>query len=292
MTIKHKILLWFLLPSILIATVTTVFCYLYTCKVVRKNIFNQLEVAADGLHNNIKSFLSGKQDQTVNFSSDGFIRDCTEKIVSKDSRREYYTNALNTHLATNKKPLDPDILEVFVIDLDGRVISSTDAGILGRDISGETYFSETMKRGSYITDVHCPSEYIQNMFFADNYFINAETADSFIDYKRYSPEYTQNTFFDVSTILLRKDGQGPIGIIVNRYNGDSISSAIHPGIKEESGQEQQVNGLGETGEIYVVNRNRVMITESRFIEGAMYNQVVDTEGVRTAFDNGTGMSGI
>ena len=35
-----------------------------------------------------------------------------------------------------------------------------------------------------------------------------------------------------------------------------------------------------------------MITESRFIEDAVYNQVVDTEGVRTAFDNRTGMTGI
>ena len=43
---------------------------------------------------------------------------------------------------------------------------------------------------------------------------------------------------------------------------------------------------------YIVNRNKVMITGSRFIEGAIYNQVVDTEGVRTAFDNRTGMTGI
>ena len=180
----------------------------------------------------------------------------------KIAGREYYINALNTHLATNKKPLDPDILEVFVIDLDGKVISSTDVGLLGQDVSGETYFSETMKRGSYITDLH------------------------------YHPDYKQNTFFDVSRILLRKGGQDPIGIIVNRYNGNSLSRAIHRGIKEESGQKKQLNGLGTTGEMYVVNRNKVMITESRFIENTMYNQVVDTEGVQIAFDNRTGMTGI
>ena len=262
MTIKNKILFWFLLPSILVATITTVFCYLYTCKVVRKNIFDQLEIAAAELHNNVRIFLSGKEGRTVDFSSDGFIRDCTEEIVSKDNRREYYIKALNTHLVTNKKPLDPDILAIFVVDLDGKVISSTDVVQLGRDVSGETYFSETMKRGSYISDL------------------------------LYFPEFRQNMFFDVTRLLLRKEGQDPIGIIVNRYNGDSFSRAIHRGIKEESGQEKQLNGLGETGEMYIVNRNKVMITESRFIEDAMYNQVVDTEGVRAAFDNGTGMTGI
>ena len=140
MTTKNKILFWLLLPSILIATVTTVSCYLYTYKVVRKNIIDQLEITADDLHNKVRIFLSGKQGRTVDFSSDGFIRDCTEEIARKDNRREYYINALNTHLATNKKPLDPDILEVFVIDLDGKVISSTDVGLLGQDVSGETYF--------------------------------------------------------------------------------------------------------------------------------------------------------
>ena len=86
--------------------------------------------------------------------------------------------------------------------------------------------------------------------------------------------------------------EGPIGIIVNRYDGHSLSKAIHWCIKGESGQEEQLNGFGETGEMYIVNSSKVMITESRFIEDAIFHQVVDTEGVRTAFGNRTGMTGI
>ncbi len=261
----------------------------------KKNIFDQLEIATSELHNNVRIFLSGKEGRTVDFSSDGFIRDCTEKIVSKDSRREYNTNVLNNHLVTSKKPLDPDILAIFVIGLDGKVISSTDVGLLGRDVSGETCFSETMKRGShttYITDLHYHPEYRQNIYYSEEYFINTIRMGSYISDLRNSLEHIQNTFFDVSRILLRKGGQDPIGIIVNRYNGDSISSAIRHGITEESGHVKQPVGFGETGESYIVNRNKVMITESRFIEDAVYNQVVDTEGVRVAFDNGIGMTGI
>jgi len=236
--------------------------------------------------------LSGKEGRTVDFSSDGFIIDYIEKIARKDSRREYHIQALNTHLVTNKKPLDPDILAVFVVDLDGKVIGSTDVGLLNRDVSGEACISETMKRGSYITDIHYHPDYKQNIYFSEEYFINTTETGSFISNIHYPPEYIQNTFFDVSRILLRKGGQDPLGIIVNRYNGDSLSSAIRRGITEESGQEKQLNGLGETGEIYIVNKDKLMITESRFLEDAMYNQVVDTEGVRAAFDNRTGMTGI
>lgn len=292
MTIKNKILFWLLLPSILVTTTTTVFCYFYTTNIIKKNIFDQLEIAAADLHNNVRIFLSGKEGRTVDFSSDGFIRDRTEEIVSKDSRREYNTNVLNNHLVTSKKPLDPDILEVFVIDLDGKVISSTDVGLLGRDVSDETYFSETMKRGSYITDLHYHPEYRQNIYYSEEYFINTIRMGSYTSDLRNSLEHIQNTFFDVSRILLRKGGQDPIGIIVNRYNGDSISRAIRRGITEEYGNVKQPVGFGKTGEAYIVNRNKVMITESRFIEDAVYNQVVDTEGVRAALDNRTGMTGI
>ncbi|MCP4265260.1 MAG: PAS domain S-box protein, partial [Candidatus Brocadiaceae bacterium] len=292
MVLKNRILFWFILPSVLVAILTTVFCYLYTCRVVKNNIFDQLEIATTELQNNVRIFLSGKEGRTVDFSSDGFIRSCTEEIVIKDSKREYYIDALNTHLTTNKKPLDPDILEVFVVDLDGKVISSTNVDRLGRDVSGETYFSETTKRGSYITDLHYPPDYKQNVYFSGKYFTNTTITGSFISNVHYPSEYRQNAFFYVSRILLRKSEQDPIGIIVNRYNGNSLSRTLYHGMTEESGQEKQLNGFGNTGELYIVNRNKVMITESRFIENAMYNQVIDTEGIRTAFDNRKGMAGI
>ncbi|MCX6993037.1 MAG: PAS domain S-box protein [Kiritimatiellaeota bacterium] len=42
-------------------------------------------------------------------------------------------------------------------------------------------------------------------------------------------------------------------------------------------------GLGETGEIIVVNKSRVMITPSRHVQDTALKQKVDTEGVRQAF---------
>ncbi len=135
MTIKNKILLWFLLPSFLIATVTATITYFYIYKTLKRNIFDQLEIAADELQKNVCIFLDGKRGRIIDFSSDGFIRDCTEEITIRDDRVQHYTDRLNTHLAVNKQPLDPDILTVFIVDLDGKVISSTEIGLIGRDVS-------------------------------------------------------------------------------------------------------------------------------------------------------------
>ena len=44
-------------------------------------------------------------------------------------------------------------------------------------------------------------------------------------------------------------------------------------------------GLKETGEAYFVNLEKIMASESRFIENAAYNQVVDTYGVRQCLEN-------
>lgn len=51
-------------------------------------------------------------------------------------------------------------------------------------------------------------------------------------------------------------------------------------------------GLGATGEVYIVNGNRIMISESRFIENAAFRQVVDTLPVRECFDNGDEINAI
>ncbi len=262
MTIRAKSLLWFLLPSILIATVAATFCYLYTYKTVKKNIFDQLEIAADESQKHVNVFLDGKRGRIIDFSSDGFIRDCAEEITIVGERVQHYTDRLNTHLAVNKQPLDPDILVVFVIDLDGKVISSTEIDQIGRDVSGETYFMETLKKGFCISDII------------------------------YSPEFEQNTFFDVARLLLTNDGLHTIGVIVNRYSGNSFRRIIRSGVIGEFGQEVPLEGLGETGEVYVVNKDKLMITESRFNDDVILKQVVDTEGVRAAFDNEVGMVGI
>jgi PAS domain S-box-containing protein len=45
-------------------------------------------------------------------------------------------------------------------------------------------------------------------------------------------------------------------------------------------------GLGQTGEVYLVNENRTMISESRFIENAAFRTKVDTLAANRCFDSG------
>ena len=261
MTIRKKTLLWFLIPSVLIAIGTAFFCYFYTRKVVERNIFDQLEIAAGELQVNVRVFLEAKKGRVLDFSSDGYIRSCASIITGRTDSFQYYIERLNNHLVENKKPLDPDILEILIIDLEGEVIVSTENKHIGKDFSGDVCVSKTLKRGSCVSDLH------------------------------YSPVFGQNAFI-VSRLLLSKKHGDPIGIIANRYSGNTLNKIAFSGISKEFGEEERRKGLGETGEIYIVNNDRLMITESRFVADAILKQVVDTEGVRHAFDNGVGETSI
>jgi len=51
------------------------------------------------------------------------------------------------------------------------------------------------------------------------------------------------------------------------------------------------SGLKETGEAYFVNSEKLMVSESRFMEDAAFNQRVDTFGVRECLENNSEVSG-
>lgn len=67
----------------------------------------------------------------------------------------------------------------------------------------------------------------------------------------------------------------PIGVVIATMRTDEFNNIL-----------LHRSGLGETGEVYLVNQDHLMITESRFIENAPFNQIVDTLPVRECFENG------
>ncbi|MEK6738409.1 MAG: diguanylate cyclase, partial [Planctomycetota bacterium] len=94
--------------------------------------------------------------------------------------------------------------------------------------------------------------------------------------------YLNTNCISISTPIFSGTTQGKIlGTIVNCYGLDILNRITTDRTK-----------LGETGEIYLVNQDKIMITESRFLEDAPLKQMVDTEPVRMIIDHGKEMTGI
>ena len=228
MKIKNKILFWFLVIAIIPSGITGFFAYRIGQVILKKYVYNQLSITAKGVHDRLNGFLEIKKERIVDFSSDGFIRDNTERIG-------YYGDAsnraldLNNHLARNKMPLDPDILETFITDMYGKIVASSNPLHVGLNRPDEDYFTGAKREGVCVTDLH-----------------RSIDADELV--------------IDVSRLLRsrKKGDHKPVGIIVNRIKGSSIASLLEKKITDVRNANTQSSYLA----MYIINANDQVVAGS------------------------------
>ncbi|MGR3310721.1 MAG: ATP-binding protein [Candidatus Brocadiales bacterium] len=254
LSIKSKLLLFSLCISLIpIAIITTI--YFFTARnTLKKQTLAWMTAVAESRKAHLIAYLEAEKGRTVDFASDGFIRDSLEAIVHKEAFSEGVVVSLNNHLMRNKKLLDSRIVTITVANMDGKVIASTSEILIGKDISGLEVFLQAVSKGplgaSIGQPVHIP--------------------------------YLHADCIPFATLITSREGGDAIGILINIYYNFDILSEITT-IRA---------GMGETGEVYLVNRDGVMLTKSMFIEGTPLKQVVDTEPIRKIAMEGKEMTGI
>lgn len=104
--------------------------------------------------------------------------------------------------------------------------------------------------------------------------LNDDTLVAFTDYEIYSPSGEPASFFIVP---IRKDTRLQ-GWIIMQYAINKINNLL-----------TDRRGLGRSGEVYLVNKDRLMISESRFVKDeTILKRKIVTEAVKTAFKEGSG----
>lgn len=140
-------------------------------------------------------------------------------------------------------------------ELIGFSIGFEDTKIIGNN--GKVFFS---------LSGNADEDYIQNELFQKG------LKKSFIVFE---PTESGKRLVVVSPIFAddSKKGDEPIGVIISKTRTTSIDNIL-----------LNRSGLGETGEVYIVNGDYMMLSESRFFENAVFNQKVDTIGVQKCFN--------
>ena len=258
MSIKTKLLIFALSISMIPISIITTVNYINTRSTLEYHAMNKMSAIAESKKLHLLSFIDAKKGRTIDFSSDGFIRDSLETIPYGGDQnygyQSYVVSDLNRHLKVNKKTLDSHIMSIAVLDINGRVVASTTEEWVGKDMSEENIFMSCLTK---------------------NY---GETYTG----KSYNVPYLNERCIFISAPLTSNQDHKKIGVIINAYNLEFLNEIT-----------TNRKGMGKSGEVYIVNRDKKMITESRFIEDAIFNQVVDTEPMRRIieYDNG-GMTGI
>ncbi|MDH3975544.1 MAG: EAL domain-containing protein, partial [Deltaproteobacteria bacterium] len=166
--------------------------------------------------------------------------------------------ALSEHLLKNKIVLDKTIKKIVVLSKTGTIIASTDLSAIGKDLSKETFF----KRGLL------------------------------------SPSVTDTTthlggkpYIVISTPVKNRASGEVIGILANYLLLSELNEILKKVFFIKLGALSSHTHDYRTFDAYIVNRDKVMITDSIFIERAILKQRVDTKPVRACIESGTEVTG-
>ncbi|MCF6153811.1 MAG: HAMP domain-containing protein [Candidatus Brocadia sp.] len=234
-----------------IAAITMVYCF-HAKGALKHQILEQMKAVAESKRLHIRSFMETKKGRTIDFSSDRFIRDRIERVVRGGVLKRDAVIDLNEYLSKKKLPLDNHLIAIAIADRHGKVVSSTNEKLIGKDVSDQDIFVQGINRGygeAYITP-------------------------------RYFPYFGATCILSSAPIISGQDTK-PLGVIINAHSLAFLSEITTNRV-----------GMGKTGEVYLVNRGRIMVTESRFITGASLKQVVDTEPVLKIIEDDKEMVGI
>lgn len=252
-SIRSKLLFFCLSLSLIPIAVITVIFSVKSYTALKKHHVGELSLIAESKMTHLHTALQGKKGRTVDFSSDGFIKDTLEKLNKDNCNRERLVKALNQHLVKHKRPLDPNIFDIAVVNSTGTVVASTSQQWIGRRYANTPFFMKAMSAAYGDATVHQPS---------------------------FCEICKENSLFVTAPITSRRSTHGEkLGIIINCYDLAVLNDVMKTDVSMT------------TGTVYLVNREKRMITPSRFIENAPLNLLVDTTPVKRALTSGRGMIG-
>ncbi|HHT9126645.1 MAG TPA: ATP-binding protein [Candidatus Brocadiia bacterium] len=259
--IRNKILFWFLIILIPLTLGMVSVGYWYGKGLKEEQIECFLNRTVEMVRKEVYSFIEAKKSRVIDFSSDGFIRDALLEINLTRPDNKDVVEKLNHHLAVNKVPLDSDIMSIMVIDLHGRCVASSQGIWLGKDFSKKDYFIEGLRQGIFVTD----------LYLCEDLDVHDIT---------------------MSGILTDRKSGASIGVLAICFRGSALSNITRSWDVTKGKDTPRFHGMGRTGEVFIVNEDHRMITESRFVEDAILRQIVYTEPVRGAFSTGKETTGI
>ncbi len=258
-SLKSKLILLFLIASIIPVTTVGFMSYLSGKSTIRDRLYESFTTIAKSREAAVVLYLKSKIERARDFASDGTILDNirvynylkTNSIMEKDNVIKY----LNRHLSKSKMTLDKSILGINLVDTNDFIIASTDESEIGLKVPFKDY---SVSRYKPAYDNVCVSDIFLSANFKKNIPI----------------------FLTLAPLTDLKSGE-PLGILVVYYRTDVINEIV-----------SNSEGMGETGEVYIVNKDGYMITESKLKKDLILKQQVNSEPVRLFHENGVTMNGI
>ncbi len=247
------------LPAIVIIALSVPAAFFLSYNLIKAHAKNaalkDIAVIAESYKGQVCQFLEMTRRRAQDFASDGFIK---TRLPKEIRGREGSVNNLSKYLAENKITLDESIKTIHVLSMEGRVGASTDNSEIGKDLSNETFF---IKGKDAIALVENPAGHDE------------------------LPELA------VSAPIFSMSKKKAIGVLVNTIRLSELNKMLSGEYHMEQHLILRDKERWKSMEVYLVNKNKRMITNSVFVKDAVLKQIVNTLPVVTGLTTKKEMAG-
>lgn len=255
LNLGKKLILLVMIVSVVGLSITGFFSFNYADEILKQRAGDQLLGESIARGDTIRLLFESRIEQNNILANDPMI----QLLISEMNKVP--ENKLKESKESNRRDF---LIQVQAFqELIGFSIGFEDVKIIGSN--GKNFFS----LGSNT-----------NEDFAENSFFKRGLKESFIEFE---PTESGKKMIVVSPVFAddSKRGDEPIGVIISRMRTTSIDNVL-----------TDRSGLGESGEVYIVNNDFVMLSESRFFEDAVFQKKVDTLAVQKCFNEGERYEGV
>lgn len=234
--IKGKLGIIFLVLAFLPLFVMRIIVYPITQNTLREEIVNDLARVGDRQITLLKVWLKEREKDAIVIAGDPGVIRSMELMQDVD---EEFGETLE-HLRFIKEQYG--YKGISVIDKNGRVRITTELNLEGKDVSRFDYFKNALSGETFVTKIR-PSEVP-------------------VENELGQMELGLPTMFVFTPIKVGAEG-GNIGVVILRLDVMEISEMM------------QSIKIGESGETYLINKEGVMASESKFTENLRENKLID-----------------
>ena len=213
-------------------------------RVIEKQTRDMLHVASHGAEAQIREFLNSLGRTT---QAQALEDEVQSALTSPADAAGHFS-----HLLPRVQARAPEIKEIYCLNTRGSVIASSTPEMLGKDESASAEFMQGIM-------AYYPGDIVRD----------AETR--VVRWRMSAP--------------VKEPASGQtLGVVVLGVDPGALSGLTTGKRVLAEGAEAQSFRMGDTGETYLVNSNRLLLTESRFAPNSILMLKVDTEPVRAAFE--------
>ena len=225
---------------------SVVLCILIGLILTLSACFEKETIVSSNLKSNTFTILDNIRDQKITLLTNYFsdVQKTAIGIVTDKIMLESFYTIQNNFQRHNKYMLDPNL--ELKIDIQYAEKYGDFYDILFVDSSGFIFHS-IMQEWDYHTNLLTGR--LKNSNLAKSLQNNSTSV--FVDYEQYAPSDEPAAFF----VMAVKSGSIVQGWLVLQYAINRINTIL-----------TDRTGLGRTGEVYLVNKDRLMLTDSRFIK--------------------------